>query len=131
MSITYAVDEALGVVREVWVGEIHPEEVRAHWARMLTDPAALAVRRSFSDLREARFRFTGAELDELIRAEILPRLGDGGWRSAMVVSRPAQLGVSRQFQVFASTFSRDSVFYDLDEALAWLLGDAPPGAGGA
>ena len=74
------------------------------------------------DLRDASIQFTGSELSGLVEAVVLPTLKGRNWTTAIVVGRPDQFGVSRQYQVFAERYSRDSIFHDYDTALQWLVG---------
>jgi hypothetical protein len=120
-AISYSVDKTLGVILEVWSGDIVAADLRLHWNAVLTDPDALALRTTLSDLRSANIRFDGNELSSVISNVVIPLLNGRDWRSAVVVDRPVQFGVSRQYQVFAEQFSTDSIFYDYDEALRWLL----------
>lgn len=69
---------------------------------------------------EERLELVGKELSGLVAEVVIPVLKGLDWRTAIVVARPAQFGVSRQYQVFAQTFSTDQIFYDPDEALRWL-----------
>jgi hypothetical protein len=87
---------------------------------LLKDPEALAIRRTIADLCEAKIRFSGADLNELIDELVLPLLNGRGWKTAIVVKEPHQFGVSRQYQVFAESYSQDSIFGSVEEALQWL-----------
>ena len=50
------------------------------------------------------------------------------WKSALLVEGPRQFGLTRQYQVFAESYSKDAIFHDADSALEWLRSNAPPGA---
>ena len=73
------------------------------------------------DLRAAEIRFAGQQLDDLVQALVVPKLNGLNWTTALVVNAPIQYGVSRQYQVFAERYSKDSIFNDYNEAEAWLL----------
>jgi phage gp36-like protein len=118
--ISYSVDNALGVIFEVWHGEITASDLRRHWEDYLSDPTVLALRRTLVDLRAATIRFTGNELSNLISYLVIPVLKGQDWLTAILVEQPVQFGVSRQYQVFAERYSTDSIFHDYDEALLWL-----------
>ncbi|MCC6707715.1 MAG: hypothetical protein IT492_09155 [Gammaproteobacteria bacterium] len=122
MPISYTIDDTHHIVRTVWSGDVTAADVRAHWLVFLDDPLVMALRRTLTDLRGAQLKFSGDELYELIRDVVLPRLGDVGWKTAILVAQPEQFGVSRQYQVFAR-YSEDSIFHDEAPALAWLLAD--------
>lgn len=123
MPVSYTIDYENRIVRTVWTGDVTAADVRAHWLRYLDDPVVMALRRTLADLRNANPLFSGEELYELIRDVVLPELEGVGWKTAIVVAEPAQFGASRQYQVFAEIYSRDSIFHDADRALAWLLSE--------
>jgi hypothetical protein len=119
--IRYSIDDARGLIFETWEGEISAADLRLFLGTYLADPKVLGIRRTLVDLRLARIRFTGDELMEIVRTIVVPRVQGAPWKTAILVSRPVQYGVSRQWQVFAQSFSEDSLFYDIDAAMTWLL----------
>lgn len=121
MPISYTVDREQRILFSTWIGKITADDLRRHWATAFADPEALAIGRSLADVREASPALTGDEMAELVREIAAPRLAGRTWTVALLVAKPAQYGVSRQYQVFAEQFSRDSIFYDRDEAVRWLL----------
>jgi hypothetical protein len=118
--ISYSVDKALGIIFEVWHGDVTAVDLRRYWEAYLANPDVLALRRTLVDLRGANIRFTGYELSNLVSTVVLPVLKGRDWITAIVVERPVQFGVSRQYQAFADQYSRDIIFHDYDEALHWL-----------
>jgi hypothetical protein len=118
--ISYVIDKELGVVMATWRGDITAADLKRHWERFFTNAEVLAVGRSVADVRDANFQFTGRELSNLVSEVVIPLLNGRSWRTAIVVARPAQFGVSKQFQVYAQLFSTDKIFYDLDAALRWI-----------
>lgn len=127
MPITYTVDLERGISEARWTGRITVDDVRDHWTRLLADPDALRFRRSLADIREADFELRGPELDALVRTLMAPALEGRSWKAAIIVEKPVQMGLSRQYQVFAERYSVDAIFTDPDAARAWLLSpsDAP------
>ena len=121
MPISYEVDERLRFIDERWSGDIHARDLEAYWIAYLLDPKVVATRTTLVDLRESVLHFNGQELADLINRIVAPRVGAAGWKSAIVVDKPHQFGVSRQYQAFADLYSRDAIFHDRDEALRWLL----------
>lgn len=121
MPITYAVDRDLQVIFECWSGVITPEDLGRHWRSYLADPAVMAVRRTVVDLRGSTPRLTGAELSQLINEIVRPTLQGRDWVTAIVVDRPIQFGLSRQYQVFAEFYSTDAIFHERERALEWVL----------
>lgn len=124
MPISYSVDQQLQIIREEWTGDVGAEDLATYWRAYLADPAVMAIRRTVVDLRRCRILFNGAQLSGMIGSIVVPALQGRDWKTALVVEEPLQFGVSRQYQVFAESFSRDSIFGDPDAALAWLL--SPP-----
>lgn len=118
--IAYAIDKTLGLIVEVWTGDVTAAALRQHWRTLLTDPEALEVRRTLVDLRNANVCFTGAEMSNLVECVVIPLLDGGAWKTAIVTDQPATFGVSRQYQVFAESYSTDCIFHDRDEAIRWL-----------
>ena len=121
MPITYTTDREKKLITEVWTGEIKAECLAAYWKQYLEDPDVLAIRRTLVDLRQADILFKGSDLDSLIQSIVLPVLKGKDWKTAIVVEKPLQFGVSRQYQVFADRYSKDAIFYDLEEARNWLI----------
>jgi len=119
--ISYSIDKTLGVILEVWRGGVTAADLEHYWEAYLANPDVLEVRRTLVDLRGAEIQFTGMELSNLVSSVVIPRLNGRDWKTALVVKQPVQYGVSRQYHFFAEQYSTDSIFYDPDEALRWLL----------
>ena len=109
-----------------WSGEIRRDDIERHWRKLLTDDVALDIRRTVSDLRFATIAFRGVDFADLIRTIALPALAGRRWHTAIVVDQPLQFGVSRQYQALAEAYSRDAIFSNVDDALAWLLAQGDP-----
>ena len=122
MTIEYTIDHERSVIFETWAGELTRSDVASHWRRMLADSEALAIHRSFVDLRNARPQFTGVELATLVKTIVIPMLGGKSWKAAILIEKPVQFGVSRQYQVFAESYRQDAIFDDPEAAMSWLLG---------
>ena len=120
MPISYTIDDEKGCIFETWTGDIVARDLADHWAKYLADPNVMALRRTLVDLRNARILFTGSQLESLVATIVVPSLEGRSWKSAIVVRDPVQFGVSRQYQVFAESYSRDSIFGNVEEAIAWL-----------
>ena len=121
MTIEYTIDNERRVIVETWRGVTTASELASYWRRMLVDPEALAIRRTFVDLRDASIDFTGAELASMVESIVVPLLGGKSWKSALLIEKPVQFGSSRQYQVFAESYSRDAIFHDAEAAMRWLL----------
>lgn len=128
MPITYSIDAQKRVITEVWTGDVSAEDLANYWRRYLADPQVMAIRRTLVDLREANVLFTGKELSVLVNTVAVPRLKGKDWKSALLVERPRQYGLTRQYQVFAESYSKDAIFLDRDSAVEWLLSNGPSGA---
>jgi hypothetical protein len=121
MPITYVIDQERNVIFETWSGEISAADLANYWRGYLADPEVMAIRRTVVDLRNSTPTFTGAELASLVRTIALPMIAGRDWVTALVVARPLQIGISRQYHVFAESYSEDAVFHDPDTALNWVL----------
>ncbi len=121
MPISYITDPAKKLILEVWKGDVTVECLSAHWRSYLADPEVLAIRRTLVDMRGARIRFKGAELKELIHDIVLPVLNGRDWKTAIIVEKNLQFGISRQYQVFADHYSKDAIFNDPQTAYEWLV----------
>jgi hypothetical protein len=121
MSITYSIDRQKNVIFETWTGEISADDLAAYWKRYLADPAVLEIRRTIVDLRGSTISFSGVDLKFLIQTIVLPVLKDRDWTTAIIaIGGSAEFGVSRQYQVFADCYSKDSIFGSAEEAEAWI-----------
>lgn len=121
MPISYTLDEENGFINEVWTGDIAASDLASYWRRYLADPEVLRIRRTLVDLRGCRILFKGVELSSLVESMVIPVLDGRDWKTAIVVGHPTQFGVSRQYQVFAESYSSDAIFSDPEDARRWLL----------
>jgi hypothetical protein len=120
MPISYSIDSQLGIILETWVGNVSAKDLAGYWRSYLSNPEVLSLRRTLVDLRQAYPTFTGSELSDLISSIVDPILQGRAWKTAIIVDRPVQFGISRQYHVFAEHYSRDAIFSDLTSALKWL-----------
>ena len=72
----------------------------------------------------------GVELAEVLRSVVAPRLAGRRWVAALLVATPTQYGQARQFEAYAEDVSRNQIFLDEGEALAWLAAQPLPDAPG-
>ena len=121
MPISYSIDHNRRIIFETWTGEITATDLGEYWKRYLADPDVMAIRRTLVDLRQCRILFTSTDMSDLIRSLVIPRLEGKDWKTAIVTEHPVQFGVSRQYQMFAASFSKDSIFHEPEAGLAWLL----------
>jgi hypothetical protein len=120
MPIDYTIDREKQLIFETWTGEICANDLAAYWKRLLADAEVLEIRRTVVDLRPSVINFTGKDFSSLIETIVLPVLNGRGWTTAIVVGGPTQFGVSRQYQVFAERYSKDSIFASVEEAEKWI-----------
>jgi hypothetical protein len=59
-------------------------------------------------------------MDGLIQSIVHPILAGKDWKTAIVVEKPIQFGIGRQYQVFAGRYSKDAIFRSIEEARSWL-----------
>jgi len=122
MPITYSIDHDQKLITEIWTGDIRAEDLKAYWKQYLDDPDVLSIRRTIVDLRRATIHFTGSQLGMLVHEIVLPRLKGKDWKTAIVIEKAVQFGVSRQYQVFAESYSKDAIFISVEDARKWLCG---------
>ena len=120
MPITYTIDHNQKLIMEVWTGDIQAIDLAEYWKRYLADPDVMAVRRTIVDLRQAVILFNGLEMNRLIRSIVQPMLAGRDWKTAIVIEKPLQLGISRQYQIFAKRYSKDVIFHSIEEARSWF-----------
>jgi hypothetical protein len=120
MPISYSIDSQLGIILETWVGNVSAKDLSEYWKNYLANPEVLSLRRTLVDLRQAYPTFTGSELSDLISRIVDPILQGRDWKTAIIVDRPVQFGISRQYHAFAEHYSRDAIFSDPTSALKWL-----------
>src|SRR5688572_16077788 len=112
MPIDYSIDKSNGIILEVWTGEVSSPVLAAYWKRLLCDAEALSIRRTLVDLRHCDIQFSGEQLFDLICTVVKPMLSGRNWRTALLVGKSLQYGVSRQYQSFAEIYSEDAIFHD-------------------
>ncbi len=120
MPITYSISDLDRVIIEVWSGDIRIDTLADYWREYLRSERVLALRRTLVDLRAARVRFSAQELERAVTDVVVPALRGRDWITAMVVKNTDQFRAGAQYQVFAQFYSYDSIFSEVDAALAWL-----------
>jgi hypothetical protein len=124
MPIEYRIDEALGIVRHEFTGEISRTEFERYWEMVLSDPSVPEPLVMMADMREWTLTIDGEDVFHIVRDAIAPRIGDRRWIAAAVVSCTSQYGVARQFTSYSDGFGVTEIFTDLDSALEWLIATA-------
>ena len=120
MPITYSISTDEAVIYEAWTGEVSAKELKEYWTTFLQDARVMAIRKTIVDLRQANIQLTGIELSSLVGSIVIPALQGKEWITAIVVGGSTQYGVSRQYQVFAEFYSRDSIHDDYEKAEDWV-----------
>jgi hypothetical protein len=120
MPIDYYIDHTQKIIFESWTGPISADVLRRYWINYMADERVMALRRTVVDVTKAEILFKAGDLFSLVSGIVIPRLGDRDWRTAIVVSDPVQYGVSRQYHIFASSYSRDAIFFDVASAIEWI-----------
>ena len=121
MPISYSVDSDRRLILSRWDGVVTENDMLAHWRKIFSDKAALAVRRSLSDLRGVDLQVSGDNVRILTSQLVQPVLEQGPWSTAMIVDQPVILGIFRQMQVYSRMPESTQVFTDESAALEWLL----------
>lgn len=129
MPIEYHVEATLGVVFERWTGVITARDVSEHLKALLSDKQALACRRSLADIRECEIQLSGTDVGAATKAIAEPALRGQAWTTAILVQRPVEYGLARQFQALTDTFITTAVFTDESAAREWITpGPTSPAA---
>ena len=121
MPITYRKDIERNYVHVEWIGEITLHFLEKHLVEFFNDPFVISSARDLTDVSKAELNFNGSQFESLINQIVIPLLAGRARKTAIVVQRPDQFGVARQYNVFADSYSVDKIFYDCDSALKWLL----------
>jgi len=116
MPITYTINSEKNLITETWTGEIMANNLEAYWKRYLADPDVMAIRRTLVDLRQAEILFNGFDLDMFVKRIVLPALNGRDWKTAIVVEKSLQHSLSQQYQIFAEHYSKDAIFYNMEDA---------------
>jgi hypothetical protein len=118
------VDQSLGHVTHTAQGQLSLDEIRGAFRAALENPAYRRGMTVLWDVREATIAHLSAEdLRTLARFSHELRSVRGGGRAAILVSRDADFGVARMFQLYADVFPWETmVFRDLGETIEWLGG---------
>ena len=125
MPITYRIDHDKNVIFETWTGTVCAADLEAYWKDYLADPEVMKIRRTIVDLRASVIDFSGDELWSLVKSIVTPALDGKKWTTALVVlGGSVEFGVSRQYQVFAESYSKDSVFETVADAESWIASKA-------
>lgn len=107
-------------VEAVCSGDVGPEELVAFRRMLYADPLAVRSRRALLDVREAEAHFGFSAIGGALYYAPVPA-AETRFRVAMLVATELQYGMGRQYQAIAYRSTVAEVFYDREEALAWLL----------
>lgn len=125
MPITYRIDPDRNLIFETWTGKVRAADLREYWKGYLADPEVMKIRSTIVDLRAAAIDFTGKELWSLVQTIVTPALNGREWTTALVVlGGSVAFGVSRQYQVFAESYSKDNIFETVADAERWITSKA-------
>lgn len=120
MPIDYKIDDTQQIIFESWAGPINADVLKRYWINYMADERVMALRRTVVDVTKAEILFNGNDLLSLVSGIVIPRLGERDWRTAIVVDDPVEYSASRQYHIFASSYSRDAIFFDVASAIAWI-----------
>ena len=121
MPIEYHIDRELNLVLKRFTGDVDIAQLKRHWEELITDNESVSIAAWLTDIREAKIRYNGPELERLVRSVIEPRMKGVRWISAVVVNAGVQYGVTNQFSVYASGKAIVATFLSREEALEWVL----------
>lgn len=126
MPIQYRIDPDSGVIFRRFTGDITLDDFERHWRTLFADPELPESLKIISDMRECRLQMHGEDITRLVSDIIEPGLGQRRWYSAVVVAAPVQYGITKQFMAYSHGCGVTDVFYDINEALAWLQAAVKP-----
>jgi len=122
MPISYTIDLADEVVYRTYTDVVAYDDFAEHWRELLADPdlpsegPLLLV----ADMRAAKIDLDGESVLRLVKSVIQPLLNGRKWISAVVVGFPRDFGTTRQFSGCSDTCGETGVFYEVEDAMAWL-----------
>jgi hypothetical protein len=123
MPIFYYVNPDRRVVLTKWLGSVDGGDLNSHFRNMLSDPYARKCAKTLIDLRDCTLQISGEDMRHAVQSIIVPAVGEGNWRSAILTPSPAGAGISQLFSAYGERFAIVAMFNDLHEALNWLSGD--------
>lgn len=117
MPYEYQIDKKEGLVRLTITGEIRFSELLELQTKFRQSPDFDPSMRELADMREASGELT---IDELRTLALNSPFGPRAKR-AVVVAQALHFGLARMFEQLHSYEAENfRVFYDIDEAAAWL-----------
>jgi hypothetical protein len=122
MPITWHIDEHAAIVTVRVEGALTLDGARQTLTELYTDPRYRSPIVDLWDLRDAEIDSGPGDVQRLLQFIQLSRGDRGSDRTALVVARPADFGISRMYQSLAEATLPFSVqvFTQLEEAYAWL-----------
>ena len=128
MPVKTKIDPAQGVRVHTVTGELTVHELKATLVALYDDPNFQSGHDALWDLREASLTgFTADDVRHIVNLVKDGWVDRGSAKAAMVVSRTADFGMVRMYEIQLATADEDrtSVFRDIDEAYAWLDHNPP------
>ena len=117
MPVEYVIHRELRLVVTTGRGRVTAEELVEHRERLLKDSDFDPTFNQFSDFSELeRTNLQPNDVRAFAREQVFAPVS----RRALLVRRPHQFGVTRQYQAYHEDRSNVQVFYDRQEALDWL-----------
>jgi hypothetical protein len=128
MPITWHIDEDAALVTVRVEGVLTLEGARQALMNLYAQPSYRSPMVDLWDLRDAEIDSGPGDVQRFVQFIQTNRGEHGSDRTALVVGRPADFGISRMYQALAENTLPFpvQVFTQLDEAYAWL-GRSMPG----
>lgn len=122
MPITWNIDEHAALVTVRVQGVLTLEGARQTLTALYAEPSYRSPMVDLWDLREAEIDSGPGDVQRFVQFIQLSRGERGSDRTALVVARPADFGISRMYQSLAAEALPFpvQVFTQIDEAYAWL-----------
>ena len=126
MTIEWHIDEDAGLTTITVSGRLTFDRVRATMLELFAQPAYRPPMADLWDLRAAKIDPGPGEVSEFVRFLESSRGESGTERTALVVTRAVDFGISRMYQAHAEVRLPLTirVFEELGQARSWLVGES-------
>jgi len=124
VEIATEVDRPARLRKHTVAGHVTTESLKAALKAIYSQPDYDPEMNSLWDFREARFPSVSHKEIEQFADFVMGHWGKSGKsRTALVVSREFEMGLTKMYEVFVEsrTTNQVEVFTDMDEALKWIL----------
>lgn len=126
MPIRYNIDVEAGILFVNWHGEVSLQELARHWDTLLSDGAFPQISRALTDLRGSTFAFSTAEFWRTIDDHYRDAIALKTFKVAILLAHEDHEKYAGIWKALVPKTVTVGLFYDFDQASAWLLEDQDP-----